>query len=108
LKGTISISLISNWQQLHLKLFPVLLAFRLQFGIKLKELMTAYRQKLQGHWNYYGVCGNSSSMNTFLWEANKIVFKWLNRRSQRKSYNWEGFRNMLEHFRIPKPKIIAQ
>lgn len=77
-------------------------------SLKLKELMVAYRQKLQGHWNYYGVCGNSPSMNTFFWEANKIVFKWLNRRSQRKSYNWEGFRNMLEHFKIPKPKIIAQ
>jgi group II intron reverse transcriptase/maturase len=72
------------------------------------ELMKSYRQKLQGHWNYYGVCGNSKSLNSFFWEANKIVFKWLNRRSQRKSYNWEGYRSMIKYFNIPTPKIIAR
>ena len=77
-------------------------------SLKLKELMRKYRQKLQGHFNYYGVCGNCESLHKFIWIVNRIVFKWLNRRSQRKSYNWEGFKAMIKYFRIPVPRIIAQ
>jgi len=40
-------------------------------------------------------------------QALRIVFKWLNRRSQRKSYNWNGFNELLKQFRIPRPRIIG-
>jgi hypothetical protein len=39
--------------------------------------------------------------------ACRIVFKWLNRRSQRKSYNWRGFSEFLVQFNIPRPRIIG-
>ena len=77
-------------------------------SLKMKELMMKYRQKLQGHFNYYGVCGNCESLHKFIWIVNRIVFKWLNRRSQRKSYNWKGFEAMRRYYKIPVPRIIAQ
>jgi hypothetical protein len=37
----------------------------------------------------------------------KSLFKWLNRRSQRKSYSWEGFNEMLKVYPLAKPKIYV-
>jgi RNA-directed DNA polymerase len=65
------------------------------------------KQKLQGHFNYYGVCGNCEMLGKFYYEVCRIVFKWINRRSQRKSCNWEGFSEMLKHFHVPRPRIIG-
>jgi hypothetical protein len=44
--------------------------------------------KLRGHIQYYGVSYNSKGVNQFRVQAIQIMFKWLNRRSQRKSFNW--------------------
>jgi len=65
------------------------------------------RQKLQGHWNYYGVSGNSEMLKRFYRKVCRIMFKWLNRRSQRRSCNWQGFSEMLKYFGIPLPRIIG-
>lgn len=70
-------------------------------------LFTKLRQKLQGHWNYYGVCGNFEMLWKYYHQAMEMMFKWLNRRSQRKSCTWEGFKRMLEYYRIPRPRIIG-
>ena len=72
-----------------------------------RVLFTKLRQKLQGHWNYYGVCGNYEMLRQFYHQVCEIMYKWLNRRSQRKSCNWHGFSEMLKHFRIPRPRIIG-
>jgi hypothetical protein len=39
-------------------------------------------------------------------QAIRIMFKRLNRRSQRRSYNWTGFRELLENFRLEQPRIV--
>jgi hypothetical protein len=39
------------------------------------------------------------------YEAIRIVFKWLNRRSQRRSKNWTRFKELLRHFQVPSPRI---
>jgi hypothetical protein len=36
------------------------------------------------------------------------MFKRLNRRSQRRSYTWDGFEAMLKHFCVPGPKIMEK
>ncbi len=74
---------------------------------RVKEIMATYKLKLQGHMNYYGVCCNYESMYKYYLETSRIIYKWLNRRSQRKSYNWEEYRKLLEYYKIPKPRIIA-
>jgi heme oxygenase len=32
--------------------------------------------------------------------------EWLNRRSQRKSFNWDEFQELLQHFPLPRPRIV--
>ena len=72
-----------------------------------RELFIMLKQKLQGHFNYYGVCNNSKRLWSYYYEAIRIVYKWLNRRSQRRSFNWTIFNEMLTYYAIPSPKIIA-
>lgn len=70
-------------------------------------ILTKLGQKLLGHFNYYGVSGNYDMLKRFYRKVCWIMFKWLNRRSQRKSCNWQGFTEMLLHFNVPGPRIIA-
>ncbi len=58
---------------------------------KLSWIFRTLRAKFRGYWNYYGVIGNSASLQSFFYLAQRILFKWLNRRSQRRSYTWKGF-----------------
>jgi len=75
---------------------------------KISELMTTLRSKYRGYWNYYGVIGNFDSLKTFYYRTERILFKWLNRRSQRLSYNWSGFRDLLKQFLIPAPRLTEK
>jgi len=70
-------------------------------------LLTKVKQKLQGHWNYYGVSGNYEMLSKFHHQVCRLVFKWLNRRTQKKSCNWAGFKGMLSYFKVPRPRIIG-
>ena len=69
------------------------------------ELMKTLKRKYRGYYNYYGVPLNSKRLNMFYRQTQKILFKWLNRRSQRKSYNWNGFNELMKYFEIPCPTI---
>ena len=71
----------------------------------LPELWNTLYLKLKGHYQYYGISGNLLRLRSFECEAEQLAYKWLNRRSQRKSWNWEQFRNYLERYPLPTPKI---
>ena len=73
---------------------------------RIGRIAAMLRSKLQGYWNYYGVIGNSEMLYKFNLYAQRIVFKWLNRRSERKSYNWAGFNQMWKELGIPGPRIV--
>jgi len=74
---------------------------------KLSELWKKLKQKLLGHYHYYGVSENSSSISNFHWKVTELIFKWLNRRSQKKSFNWEEFNMYLVKYPLPVPKIYV-
>jgi len=57
----------------------------------LRELARTLRRKFNGYFNYYGVIGNNERIWHYWSMARKIIFRGLNRRSQRLSYNWTGF-----------------
>jgi group II intron reverse transcriptase/maturase len=67
------------------------------------HLMKKVSQKLRGYYRYFGIHGNSRSVWLFHFTAMRILQKWLNRRSDRRSYNWAGFRELLEHYQVPYP-----
>jgi RNA-directed DNA polymerase len=75
-------------------------------GLPKEMFFAKLNRKLLGYYNYYGVTGNSQSLSTFVYHVTKLLYKWLNRRSQRKSYNWIGFNELLNYFGIAKPRIL--
>ncbi len=60
-------------------------------------------QKLRGHYSYYGISFNLSKLSYFYHAALGLLFKWLNRRSQKRSYTWEAFAKRLMFKPLPKP-----
>jgi len=74
-------------------------------NFRLKKLFSLLNAKLRGYYNYYGVIGNYDSLQEFYFKAVGILYKWLNRRSQRRSFNFETFKIILKHYSIERPKI---
>ncbi len=73
-----------------------------------KEIWRAFCKKLQGHIQYYGVSHNTERVSTFIHHAKGIMLYWLNRRSQKKSFNWGAFTCFIEMNPVPKVKIYHQ
>ena len=73
--------------------------------IPLVQIMKIAAAKARGHIQYYGVSHNLVAVNKFLLVIKRILFKWLNRRSQRKSFEWEQFQKLLDRINFPKGKI---
>ena len=72
---------------------------------KLGGLMKTVAQKHQGHWNYYGLIGNSKSLSDYRTLTLRGLYKWLNRRSQKRSYTWRSFNRLLRRFEVLLPRI---
>ena len=68
-------------------------------------LMATLIRKMRGHYNYYGVTHNSNSLWEYWEHTKRVVYKWLNRRSQRRSFTWQKFTDMLERYKVPSPYI---
>jgi group II intron reverse transcriptase/maturase len=77
-------------------------------SLRVCQLLPVLRAKYRGYWNYYGVIGNYASLAQFFYRSQRLLFKWLNRRSQRKSYTWTGFQAALDFFGVEGPRITAQ
>ena len=71
---------------------------------KIWEITT---QKLRGHYGYYGLIFNRPKLNHFYHAVVGLLYKWLNRRSQRRSYTWDGFAKRLKFKPLPKPTEAA-
>jgi RNA-directed DNA polymerase len=70
------------------------------------EFFRRLNARLRGHYNYYGVRGNSISLYRFFDWAMKCTFKWLNRRGgKRRSFTWEKFNQVLDLVNMARPRI---
>jgi len=74
--------------------------------VKTKEWWVTLQAKLRGHYQYYGVSENFDGIKRYYQFAIKIVRKWLNRRSQKRKMSWEKYTAYLQHYPLPKPKIV--
>lgn len=63
------------------------------------------KSKVQGHLTYYAITDNWRACSRYRYEATRILFKWLNRKSQRRSYTWDGFNEVLRHVRWPSARV---
>jgi group II intron reverse transcriptase/maturase len=73
---------------------------------RLVDFFKILNAKLRGYYNYYGLRENSKSLWSFFYRAIGFLYKWLNRRSQRRSYKWKGLNELLRKYKIEKPRIV--
>ena len=73
--------------------------------VRVSDLIRAVNLKLRGHFQYYGISDNFAMISTFKELTQRALFKWLNRRSQKKSYTWVGFNELLRALPLEEPKI---
>ena len=71
-----------------------------------RELFQKTILKMKGHLNYYGITDNLYSCNSFSYHLKRILYKWLNRQSQRRSYTWEQYYKALEWWGWPRIHIV--
>jgi RNA-directed DNA polymerase len=74
---------------------------------KLPDLWQAIARKMRGHFNYFGVTDNSPALWQFDYAVRRLMFKWLNRRSQRRSFSWESFRRYEARHPLPRPGTLV-
>ena len=75
--------------------------------MKTEDIIFKVNQILTGYYHYYGITDNYDSLSRFSYVVLKSLFFWLNRRSQRKSYTWQGFLDMLKVYPLAKPKTYV-
>lgn len=68
-------------------------------------IMDRLNRSLQGYYNYYCITDNTPTVNNFQDKVRSLLFKWMNRRSQRKSFNWSKFILFMKKFPLPKPRV---
>lgn len=68
-------------------------------------LFGSLNKKLRGYYQYYGIRGNGKRLSRFLFYVSRTLYKWLNRRSQRRSYNTHRIKEMIKHFGTLQPRI---
>lgn len=71
----------------------------------IRQLLKTLNAKLRGYYNYYGVIGNYESLHKYFRQVMRLLRKWLNRRSQKRSYNSKTFWALMNRHRIAQPRI---
>lgn len=74
---------------------------------RLTDIFRKTNQILIGYYHYYGITDNGKSLQRMKRKVENLLFYWLNHRSQKRSYNWDGFLELLKAFPLVKPKIYV-
>ena len=72
-----------------------------------KLIVEKLNRILVGYNHYYGITDNIRALERFRQKVEKMLFYWLNRRSQKSSYTWKGYRELLKVFPIIQPRIYV-
>jgi group II intron reverse transcriptase/maturase len=105
-KGSFKVGRKTDRKRFRVKLKGINATLR---GLRTKgaaAMLEFLRQHLRGIFGYYAVSENSRAITAYYWLASKLLFKWLNRRSGRKSITWVRFTKLLEAGLLPFPRII--
>lgn len=74
---------------------------------RLTDIFKRLNQILVGYYHYYGITDNGKSLYSMLHRVKGMLFYWLNRRSNKRSYTWEAFHHMLKCFKLAEPRIYV-
>jgi group II intron reverse transcriptase/maturase len=81
--------------------------FRRHLTTPLSEVWTVLNAKLRGHYQYYGINDNWPWLMKFRQAAKELAFRWLNRRSQKKSKTWAQFDAYMTRFPLAVPQKLT-
>jgi len=73
------------------------------------DLPTQHRAlsaKLRGHYQYFGITGNSRALAAVNRCAERAWQRWLNRRDNGRTMPWPRFRKLLLRYPLPKPRVV--
>lgn len=76
-------------------------------NLPISDIFRQVRIKLLGHYAYYGITDNLKMIRTFYDIVIRLLFKWLNRRSQRRSFSRDKFKQYLKLHPLPLPRIYV-
>jgi group II intron reverse transcriptase/maturase len=72
----------------------------------LAEQHAALRQKLLGHYAYYGITGNSQALGRYRTAATWVWKRWLSRRRRGGWCSWDWINRLLERYPLPRALAI--
>lgn len=72
------------------------------------KIFVTVNAKLRGHYNYFGIRNNIKQLQAYYYHAKTILYKCLNRRSQKRSCDWRKFRIWMKIYNIEKPRIVLK
>jgi RNA-directed DNA polymerase len=72
----------------------------------LREQHKTLTRKMQGHYAYFGIRGNSKRLCWFAYQVERIWHKWLSRRTRNGHIRWDRFAALLRRYLLPAPRII--
>jgi hypothetical protein len=79
-----------------------------RFNGTILTIWKEFCRKIRGHIVYFGVTNNSQSVVNFCQKARRIFYRWMNRRSQKRSFNWEQSSIFEKQYPMPKVRIYHQ
>lgn len=103
-KGTFVVKAKTSGKKFRKKIKALKKWLRGRLNKPVRETMETLNRKLSGHYRYYGVTYNIPMLIKYHYYATNLLYRMMNRRSQKRSYNWEGFREMLKYYPLTYPK----
>ena len=78
---------------------------RLNRHLPVSEQQLKLRQKLHGHYAYFGIRGNYAALARFKFEVHRRWQEWLNRRNRQRELTWDKFNALLRRHPLPNPRV---
>ncbi|NIO75186.1 MAG: group II intron reverse transcriptase/maturase [Armatimonadetes bacterium] len=69
------------------------------------QMLRKARIRVLGHLSYYAITDNLERCSYYVYRAKRILLKWLNRKSQRKTYTGAGFNQALAWVNWPEARV---
>jgi group II intron reverse transcriptase/maturase len=104
-KGYFRVKRKTSKKKMRMRLAEMNLWIKENRQLPISTMSAALNSKLRGHYQYYGITDNSPCIHTYYFRTIHALFKWLNRRSQKHSYTWEGFNDLLKVFPLAFPSV---
>jgi group II intron reverse transcriptase/maturase len=74
--------------------------------LPIEEQHNTLRQKVRGHYGYYGLIGNYSSLQRFLQAVRTEWRHWLSRRRRSGRMSWAAYTHLEKRFELPRARVL--